>query len=369
MSIPFIIHVELLSWALRWAASFVELQPVRAGALAHLGSGSLPAVRGGRCLLSALTALPSKHVLSLCLLQRAPHIATGLPREAGVKTKTQLNSERNVLRQLLASILGASASEDLKEAAQPFARHVSRHFAMLVAAGASAPNKQRGQVSKTGFCINLRRVSWVQRQAIGLGEHACMLPFVLCLCFLLLGGMTWPVLPRPSICNDAWPPPLATGCMCPSGEWAALLERCCARLASMATMTLYQHDMLTRTSTRQPAGAQPGLLCVQDPQGNEGLGPQPALPVAEAGSSAPASVTASPSGLAGGSVEAASQERAGQSSSRAPFKTQSLMELECHLFLDAIVMVRADSAGLLSKRHRCLDCHLCIAIIVVHARE
>ena len=125
-------------------------QPVRAGALAHLGSGSLPAATDNRCPVSPLTALASYQVQSLCLLQRAPHIATGLPREAGVKTKTQLNSERNVLRQLLASILGASASEDLKEAAQPFAHHVSRHFAMLVAAGASAPNKQRGQVSKIG---------------------------------------------------------------------------------------------------------------------------------------------------------------------------------------------------------------------------
>ena len=111
----------------------------------------------------------------LCLLQRAPHIATGLPREAGVKTKTQLNSERNVLRQLLASILGASASEDLKEAAQPFASHVSRHFAMLVAAGASAPNKQRGQV-------RVWRISLMGgRQPCDLGQHACMLAFVLCM--------------------------------------------------------------------------------------------------------------------------------------------------------------------------------------------
>ena len=101
---------------------------------------------------------------------------------------------------------------------------------------------------------------------------------------------------------------------------------------------------------------------MQDPQGNEGLGPQPSLPVAEAGSSAPASVTASPSGLAGGSVEAASQERAGQASSRAPFKTQSLMELECHLFLDAIVMVGAHPAELLGKHHRCWDCCLSLAL-------
>ena len=109
---------------------------------------------------------------------------------------------------------------------------------------------------------------------------------------------------------------------------------------------------------------------MQDPQGNESLGPQPPLPVAEAGPSAPASVTASPSGLAGGSIEAGSQERAGQASSRAPFKTQSLMELECHLFLDAIVMVRAKcAAGMSCKHHRCWNCHqLLDAVLMVIAR-
>ena len=107
---------------------------------------------------------------------------------------------------------------------------------------------------------------------------------------------------------------------------------------------------------------------MQDQQGHESLGPQPSLPVAEAGSSAPASAAASPSGLAGGSVEAASQERAGQASSRAPFKTQSLMELECHLFLDAIVMVGANAAGLLGKHRRCWECHLLIALVMVYAR-
>ncbi len=227
------LHVGMLRRGVGWAASTIGLllgwQIVRAGALPHCGSGSLPAVTGSRCLprlwlcfpfpASSWNALP-------CLLQRAPHIATGLPREAGVKTKTQLNSERNVLRQLLASILGASASEDLKEAAQPFARHVSRHFAMLVAAGASAPNKQRGQVSTNEFYCKFWHISWMcSRPLVWLSMYAC--------CLLRCpSALSSQVALRGQHCPDGpplmllGPPPLATGCMCPSSGWAALLIHC-----------------------------------------------------------------------------------------------------------------------------------------------
>lgn len=56
-----------------------------------------------------------------------------------MKTKTQLLAERNVLKQLLSTAVGAAADQDLAEDAVPFAKGVCRHFAMLFAAGCSAP--------------------------------------------------------------------------------------------------------------------------------------------------------------------------------------------------------------------------------------
>ena len=52
--------------------------------------------------------------------------------------------------------------------------------------------------------MRVQRVSWVQLKASGLSEHVCMLPLVLYLCFLLLGSITWPILPRAAIFNAAW---------------------------------------------------------------------------------------------------------------------------------------------------------------------
>ncbi len=67
-----------------------------------------------------------------------PHIEpTG--SDGGVKTKTQLLAERHVLKQLLSTAVGAAADTDLAVDATPFAHGVCRHFAMLFAAGCSAP--------------------------------------------------------------------------------------------------------------------------------------------------------------------------------------------------------------------------------------
>jgi hypothetical protein len=56
--------------------------------------------------------------------------------DLGVKTKTQLVAERQVLVALIAAVIGAGADEQLGEVAGPFARGICRHFAMLFAAGA-----------------------------------------------------------------------------------------------------------------------------------------------------------------------------------------------------------------------------------------
>ena len=78
--------------------------------------------------------------------QSQPHIeASG--NEGGVKTKTQLLAERHVLKQLLSTAIGAAADTDLATDATPFAHGVCRHFAMLFAAGCSAPRSADWQQS------------------------------------------------------------------------------------------------------------------------------------------------------------------------------------------------------------------------------
>jgi transformation/transcription domain-associated protein len=57
----------------------------------------------------------------------------------GVKTKVQLQAERNVLVALLSAILAAAADEKLADVASPFARNMCRHFGMLFAAGTQPP--------------------------------------------------------------------------------------------------------------------------------------------------------------------------------------------------------------------------------------
>ncbi|GIL72029.1 hypothetical protein Vretifemale_2442, partial [Volvox reticuliferus] len=71
-----------------------------------------------------------------------PQVAVAMPKrqlDSGVKTKTQVVAERQVLVQLLAAVMGAAADEALAVAARPFALHVSRHFAMLFVAGTQPP--------------------------------------------------------------------------------------------------------------------------------------------------------------------------------------------------------------------------------------
>ncbi|KAL6756896.1 hypothetical protein V8C86DRAFT_2435829, partial [Haematococcus lacustris] len=68
-----------------------------------------------------------------------PLIAKGDPVEQGVKTKTQLVAERGVLVALVVAIIAASADPRLEDVALPFARHITRHFAMLFVAGTLPP--------------------------------------------------------------------------------------------------------------------------------------------------------------------------------------------------------------------------------------
>lgn len=56
-----------------------------------------------------------------------------------MKTKTQLLAERNVLKQLLSTALGAVGDPELTSAAAAFADGICRHFALLFAAGCSVP--------------------------------------------------------------------------------------------------------------------------------------------------------------------------------------------------------------------------------------
>lgn len=71
--------------------------------------------------------------------QEEPRIEP-ISNEGGVKTKTQLLAERQVLKQLLSTAVGAAADTDLAADATPFAHGVCRHFAMLFAAGCSSPS-------------------------------------------------------------------------------------------------------------------------------------------------------------------------------------------------------------------------------------
>ena len=58
--------------------------------------------------------------LGLLLLQPPPHIeSTPTVSEMGVKTKTQLLAERAVLRQLITSVIAASADKDLNPKGRP----------------------------------------------------------------------------------------------------------------------------------------------------------------------------------------------------------------------------------------------------------
>ena len=77
--------------------------------------------------------------------QEDPHIEP-ISNEGGVKTKTQLLAERQVLKQLLSTAVGAAADTDLAADATPFAHGVCRHFAMLFAAGCSSPSMGGWQV-------------------------------------------------------------------------------------------------------------------------------------------------------------------------------------------------------------------------------
>ncbi len=74
------------------------------------------------------------------MVQAPPHIEpTPAVTEMGVKTKTQLLAERQVLRQLITSVIAASADKDLQPQGADYTLGVCRHFALLFAAGASAP--------------------------------------------------------------------------------------------------------------------------------------------------------------------------------------------------------------------------------------
>ncbi|GAX77356.1 hypothetical protein CEUSTIGMA_g4802.t1 [Chlamydomonas eustigma] len=60
-------------------------------------------------------------------------------QDMGVKTKTQLIAERQVLVTLLSAVIGATANEKLVDVATPFAHGICRHFALLFAAGTPRP--------------------------------------------------------------------------------------------------------------------------------------------------------------------------------------------------------------------------------------
>ena len=82
--------------------------------------------------------------------QEEPHIEP-ISNEGGVKTKTQLLAERQVLKQLLSTAVGAAADTELAANATPFAHGVCRHFAMLFAAGCSSPSMASWQAGMSQF--------------------------------------------------------------------------------------------------------------------------------------------------------------------------------------------------------------------------
>lgn len=59
--------------------------------------------------------------------------------DIGVKTRTQLLAERNVLRTLLATVIAGAGNPALRPSAPEFSSGICRHFALLFAAGASSP--------------------------------------------------------------------------------------------------------------------------------------------------------------------------------------------------------------------------------------
>ena len=71
--------------------------------------------------------------------QPPPHIDPVGAADVGVKTRTQLLAERNVLRSLLATAIAGAGDPALRPAASDFASGICRHFALLFAAGARAP--------------------------------------------------------------------------------------------------------------------------------------------------------------------------------------------------------------------------------------
>lgn len=72
--------------------------------------------------------------------QLPPHIeVTPQKVDFGVKTKTQLQAEKHVLKSLLTTIIGLSHDRELSDQARPFATGVCTHFSMLFAAGAASP--------------------------------------------------------------------------------------------------------------------------------------------------------------------------------------------------------------------------------------
>ncbi|BDA47386.1 probable transcription-associated protein 1 [Coccomyxa sp. Obi] len=94
--------------------------------------------------------------------QPPPHIEpTPAVTEMGVKTKTQLLAERQVLRQLITSVIAASSDKDLQPQGTEYTLGVCRHFALLFAAGASAPLPSvaaGGEASRTGKVSSLKEL-------------------------------------------------------------------------------------------------------------------------------------------------------------------------------------------------------------------
>ncbi len=96
------------------------------------------------------------------LVQPPPHIEpTPAVTEMGVKTKTQLLAERQVLRQLITSVIAASSDKDLQPQGTKYMLGVCRHFALLFAAGASAPLSSvaaGAEASRTGKMSSLKEL-------------------------------------------------------------------------------------------------------------------------------------------------------------------------------------------------------------------
>jgi transformation/transcription domain-associated protein len=104
-----------------------------AAAAAAGGGGGSTEAPGGTPLEKLATVLLEGKYPPMIRAQQS-RVELGVP-----KTKTQLIAEKGVLTSLLTAVISAAGDEQLADMAVPFCRSICRHFAMLFAAGATAP--------------------------------------------------------------------------------------------------------------------------------------------------------------------------------------------------------------------------------------